>query len=544
MALLKSKWLHSLHEGHEGGLKYYQNRPSWILFTEEVGHDPLDKSGKDFREWTDQGFWPVVRINNGYEPNGTIPSRKFYDHFIARVKNYVANSQGPVYYWIIGNEPNLRVERPQGEVISAADYGECFIRCRKAIKSLPGHSGDVVMPAPIGPWNMESGHWMGYFRQVMVLVQGQCDGIALHTYTHGHSGDLITSEEKMSPPNEKYHYQFRAYRDFMAAIPQSMRSLPVLITEATQVSSGGGDQNGWLDQATGWIYRAYQEIHEWNRDAKNQTIQGLVMYRFPNRDAWVMDGKANVLKDFMAAAATPFESPEPRTFPPSSTPQLPSRIEPEKGIVLADMLNVRNAPGLYTQVVGKRYKDDPVNIFEKQMVDGQEWYRIGDDLWAAAKWIESNPIPPPFLSDWQRSRAFTARWEGDYTEAPWDPGNWTGSRAGEGKLLGTKYGISGHSYPNLNIKNLTREEADEIYYRDYWLPSGADKLPWPECLYVFDTAINFGVARAKQWWSESGGKRDVFLARRLKAYRQSAAWPQAGNAWVDRVVQMVEEGNR
>lgn len=46
--------------------------------------------------------------------------------------------------------------------------------------------------------------------------------------------------------------------------------------------------------------------------------------------------------------------------------------------------------------------------------------------------------------------------EGGYVDDPDDPG-------GE-----TKYGISKRAYPHLNIKELTREQAVEIYREDYW----------------------------------------------------------------------------
>ncbi len=45
--------------------------------------------------------------------------------------------------------------------------------------------------------------------------------------------------------------------------------------------------------------------------------------------------------------------------------------------------------------------------------------------------------------------------ENGYVNDPDDPG-------GE-----TKFGISKRSYANLNIKDLTREQAAEIYYRDF-----------------------------------------------------------------------------
>lgn len=54
----------------------------------------------------------------------------------------------------------------------------------------------------------------------------------------------------------------------------------------------------------------------------------------------------------------------------------------------------------------------------------------------------------------------------------------------------TKYGISKHSYPNVDIKNLTVEQAKEIYLRDFWKFGGiinqgvANKL--------FDSYVNMG----------------------------------------------------
>ena len=55
-------------------------------------------------------------------------------------------------------------------------------------------------------------------------------------------------------------------------------------------------------------------------------------------------------------------------------------------------------------------------------------------------------------------------WEGGYVDDPQDPG-------GE-----TKYGISKRSYPNEDIKNLTRDKAIEIYYRDFWQLYDLDKI--------------------------------------------------------------------
>lgn len=74
--------------------------------------------------------------------------------------------------------------------------------------------------------------------------------------------------------------------------------------------------------------------------------------------------------------------------------------------------------------------------------------------------------------------------EGGYVNDPVD-------RGGE-----TKWGISKRSYPHLDIRSLTKDDASKIYYKDYWTRSGAHMLP-EEIQYIhFDTAVNSGVRTA------------------------------------------------
>lgn len=70
--------------------------------------------------------------------------------------------------------------------------------------------------------------------------------------------------------------------------------------------------------------------------------------------------------------------------------------------------------------------------------------------------------------------------EGGYTNDPRDPG-------GE-----TKYGLSKRANPDLDIKNLTLDQAKAAYAERYWTPARCDELPWPLGLYVFDAAVNQG----------------------------------------------------
>lgn len=74
--------------------------------------------------------------------------------------------------------------------------------------------------------------------------------------------------------------------------------------------------------------------------------------------------------------------------------------------------------------------------------------------------------------------------EGGYVNDPVDPG-------GE-----TNMGISKKAYPYLNIKELTKKDAKDIYFKDYWLKAKCSKLPEELRMIYFDMVVNMGKSRA------------------------------------------------
>lgn len=84
--------------------------------------------------------------------------------------------------------------------------------------------------------------------------------------------------------------------------------------------------------------------------------------------------------------------------------------------------------------------------------------------------------------------------EGGYSNDPRDPGNWTGGKVNVGELKGTKFGIASHSYPYLDIKNLTLQDAKAIYKRDFWdiLNDAHPAIKFQ----LFDAAVNHGHGNA------------------------------------------------
>ena len=75
---------------------------------------------------------------------------------------------------------------------------------------------------------------------------------------------------------------------------------------------------------------------------------------------------------------------------------------------------------------------------------------------------------------------FTIGAEGGYVNDVRDPG-------GE-----TNWGISKRSYPNLDIKSLTLEQAQTIYRSDYWQAASCERMPPKIAIAVFDAAVHHG----------------------------------------------------
>lgn len=87
---------------------------------------------------------------------------------------------------------------------------------------------------------------------------------------------------------------------------------------------------------------------------------------------------------------------------------------------------------------------------------------------------------------WQNAIDFVLSYEGGLVDNPSDPGGIT------------NFGISSRSYPSLDIRALNKDEASEIYRRDYWDTVHGDELPGPMAVAVFDSAVNQGAGTAKR----------------------------------------------
>jgi hypothetical protein len=84
------------------------------------------------------------------------------------------------------------------------------------------------------------------------------------------------------------------------------------------------------------------------------------------------------------------------------------------------------------------------------------------------------------MNNFQLAMDFIAKWEwskrsdGGYTNDPVDPG-------GE-----TKFGVAKKFHPEVDVKNLTLQQALEIYKKDYWDKYRCDDFEMPFAICVLD----------------------------------------------------------
>jgi len=137
--------------------------------------------------------------------------------------------------------------------------------------------------------------------------------------------------------------------------------------------------------------------------------------------------------------------------------------------------------------------------------------------------------------------AFVLEQEGGLSNHPLDPGGLT------------KWGITQATYSSWRKKNglpprpvseMTEEEMRAIYRALYWDPIGGDSLPPPLALAAFDSAVNSGVGRAREWLEQSGGDWRKLIALRLEfmtgARRGNVdLWATFGRGWARRISRLL-----
>lgn len=120
-------------------------------------------------------------------------------------------------------------------------------------------------------------------------------------------------------------------------------------------------------------------------------------------------------------------------------------------------------------------------------------------------WVckDTMALDPAQQADFDRSLAFVLKQEGGFSDDPTDHGG----RTYEG-IEETEYNAWRHGQGlegDIDVRDMTEEQAKAIYIEKYWLPAHCGLTHWPGSVALFDSVVNCGL---------QGGTK--FLQRALK----------------------------
>lgn len=137
---------------------------------------------------------------------------------------------------------------------------------------------------------------------------------------------------------------------------------------------------------------------------------------------------------------------------------------------------------------------------------------------------------------------FVLKWEGGYVNNPNDKGG------------ATNKGITQNTYNSWlksqgkagkDVRNITDSEVEQIYYKNYWLAAGCDKMSKDFALLAFDTAVNMGVSRVQEFLKAAEWKYpDKFILARAQKYNEFAnVASQRGflHGWLNRLFDLKKQ---
>lgn len=356
--------------------------------------------------------------------------------------------------------------------------------------------------------------------------------------------------------------------------------VPILIREAG--ANGYIYQRHSKEDDAGW--RKFMNAEQYAAQVReyiagcDQRVKGVCLYmldyhskQWETFDTQPAMEQLLAIKDTRPGVASPFattSTPAP-TPAPQPTPTGPSVPAPTgaDSIVIPSTPNgaaIRSGPAKTYPKLGAIARGVPIQATGRN-ADGS-WYRVMTPMpfgegWVSATVVDASQVgdvpvveveveqpqptqPTPTGDKWQRSLAFTLKWEGGWADNPNDKGGATM----KGITIGTYTrwrAAHGQPAPSKNdLRAIGDTELETIYREWYWKKSGADALPWPQCLAVFDLAVNGGTDRAEQFVNEVGADFVKLMARRLLWYTNLDDWGYWGNAWARRCADLMREASK
>lgn len=150
----------------------------------------------------------------------------------------------------------------------------------------------------------------------------------------------------------------------------------------------------------------------------------------------------------------------------------------------------------------------------------------------SAKFAECHPV--------------TAGWEGTWSDHPADPGGKTMYGVTEAKFHAW---LTKSRQPLRPVRSITKAEALQIFYEDYWLEAGCETLFAGVDLATYDASVNSGVSRGRKWLLSGLDPNDQhdqtvrnICRKRLSFVQALANWRVFGKGWGNRIADVEAKG--
>lgn len=141
-----------------------------------------------------------------------------------------------------------------------------------------------------------------------------------------------------------------------------------------------------------------------------------------------------------------------------------------------------------------------------------------------------------YSKEFENALKFVLAREGGYVNDPDDRGGATNKGITQNTYNSW---LKSHGKPSKDVKNITNAEVKEIYYKNYWLATGCDKMTSKFAVACFDTAVNMGISRVEEFLKAAEWiSIDKFLLARAEKYNEFAkvaSQRQFLHGWLNRL---------
>lgn len=146
-----------------------------------------------------------------------------------------------------------------------------------------------------------------------------------------------------------------------------------------------------------------------------------------------------------------------------------------------------------------------------------------------------------YSKEFENALKFVLAREGGYVNDPDDRGGATNKGITQNTYNSW---LKSHGKPAKDVKNITDMEVKEIYYKNYWLAAGCDKMTSKFAVVCFDTAVNMGVSRVDEFLKAAKwiDLNEFYLAR-IRKYNEIAknqTQRKFLNGWLNRVFALID----